>query len=217
MGLRERKKAATRAALSWAAIRLTVERGLDNVKVEDIAEAAGVSPRTFNNYFSSKGEAIVSRHLDRLLRVADELRCRPADEPFWEAISRAALAQLEPGPELLAHPVSDPVQWTAGVRVMVAEPSLQGEMLRASARAQAEVAEAVAERTRTNLTADLYPHLVAAALMAATNVATAHYLRADPPVPMDRLLTDALAQLAAGLPTPSPLSGRDQPNPRPAQ
>ena len=58
MGLRERKKAETRAALSWAAIRLTVERGFENVKVEDIAAAAGVSPRTFNNYFASKGEAI---------------------------------------------------------------------------------------------------------------------------------------------------------------
>jgi len=202
MGLREHKKAATRAALSWAAIRLTVERGLDNVKVEDIAAAAGVSPRTFNNYFPSKAEAIVSRQLDRLLHVAAELRRRPATEPLWAAINRAALAQLEPGPELIAYPAGDPAQWTAGVRVMVAEPSLQGEMLRAGARAEAEVAAAVAERTGTDLRRDLYPHLVAAAVMAATNVAVAHHLRADPPVPMERLLTDALAQFEAGLPAP---------------
>ena len=45
VGLRERKKVATRRALGLAAMRLAVERGLENVLVEDIAEAAGVSTR----------------------------------------------------------------------------------------------------------------------------------------------------------------------------
>ncbi|MGO4425381.1 TetR family transcriptional regulator, partial [Streptomyces sp. MCAF7] len=49
-----------------------------------------------------------------------------------------------------------------------------------------------------------YPHLVASAVMAATNAAMAHHLRTDPPVPMSRLLTDAFTQIAAGLPTPTP-------------
>lgn len=204
MGLRERKKAATRAALSWAAIRLTVERGFDNVKVEDIAAAAGVSPRTFNNYFGGKGEAIVSRHLDRLRRAADELRARPAGEPLWTAIVEAALTQLEPGPELLAHPVADRDSWTAGVRTMIAEPALQGDWLRASAQAQAEFAVAVADRTGTDPRNDMYPHLVAAAVLAANDVAQAHYLRAGSRVPMRQLLLDALGQLAAGLPVPEP-------------
>ncbi|HEY5017289.1 MAG TPA: helix-turn-helix domain-containing protein, partial [Streptosporangiaceae bacterium] len=57
-GLRERKKLATRQALGAAAMRLAIERGLENVLVEDIAAAADVSPRTFNNYFASKYEAI---------------------------------------------------------------------------------------------------------------------------------------------------------------
>lgn len=203
MGLRERKKAETRAALSWAAIRLTVERGFDNVKVEDIAAAAGVSPRTFNNYFGGKGEAIVSRHLDRLRRVVDELRARPAHEPLWTAITEAVLSRLESGPEVLAHPIADPDSWAAGVRTMVAEPALQGDLLRASARAQAEFAAAVADRTGTDLGRDMYPHLVAGAVLAANEVAQAHFLRAEPPVPLAQLLTDALAQFAAGLPAPS--------------
>jgi AcrR family transcriptional regulator len=202
MGLRERKKAETRAALSWAAIRLTVEKGLDNVKVEEIAEAAGVSPRTFNNYFSSKGEAIVSRHLDRSLRVAEQLRQRPASEPLWEAIRHAALAQLDPGPEVIAHPVANREQWVAGVRLMVAEPSIQMEFLRASALAEAEVAAAIAERTGTDPKHDLYPKLVAAAVMAAANTATQHWMESDPDTPVERLLTEALDQLIAGLPTP---------------
>jgi AcrR family transcriptional regulator len=201
-GLRERKKAETRTALSWAAISLTVEHGFDNVKVEDIASAAGVSPRTFNNYFASKAEAIVSRHLDRCLRAADELRRRPADEPLWRAITAAAIAQFQPGPELEAMPMLDQTQWVAGLRAMVVEPALQGEMLRAGAAAEAEIAVAVAERTGTDVHQDIYPHLVAAALTTATNVAMQHYLRTGPSVGMDTLLPDALAQIAAGLPPP---------------
>jgi AcrR family transcriptional regulator len=202
MGLRDRKKAETRAALSWAAIRLTVEKGLDNVRVEEIAEAAGVSARTFNNYFSSKGEAIASRHLDRALRFAEQLRHRPAAEPLWEAIRHAMLAQLIPGPEIIANPVANREEWVAGVRLMVVEPAIQAEFLRASAQAESELAAAIAERTGTEAKQDLYPKLVAAALMAAVNVATRHWLDSDPDAPMERLLTEALDRLAAGLPTP---------------
>ncbi|MGW2408168.1 acyl-CoA-like ligand-binding transcription factor [Streptomyces sp. NPDC001739] len=201
MGLREQKKAETRAALSWAAVRLTVERGFGNVKVEDIAEAAGVSPRTFNNYFSSKGEAIVARHLDRILRIAEALRVGP-EEPLWEALTRSVLAQFGPDAEAAAHPVADAARWTAGVRMMVSEPALQGEMLRAGAVAEAEIAAAVADRTGTDLRQDLYPHLVASAVVAAINTATAHHLRTDPPVPVSRLLADALTRFAAGLSAP---------------
>ena len=203
-GLRERKKAETRAALSWAAIRLTVERGFDNVRVEDVAEAAGVSPRTFNNYFSSKAEAIASRHLDRSRRAADALRGRPTDEPLWTAITAAALAEFEPGPEVEQSPPNGHAEWVSGLKAMLAEPTLQGEMLRAGAIAEAELAAAVADRSGTDLKRDLYPHLVAATVSAAVNAATQHFLRADPPVPMERLLPDALAQLAAGLPAPAP-------------
>ncbi|MFI5930787.1 TetR family transcriptional regulator [Actinoplanes sp. NPDC051494] len=202
MGLRESKKAETRAALGWAAIRLTVERGFDNVRIEEIASAAGVSPRTFNNYFSSKAEAITSRHLDRLLRIAGELRRRPPEEPLWTALTRATLSQYESGPEVLAHPVPDRVQWIAGLRVMVAEPGLRGEMLRAGAIAEAEIAVAVAERTGTDPGTELYPHLVAATLIAALNATQDHHLRAGIPAPMEDLLPAALAQIAAGLPPP---------------
>src|ERR1700684_3472572 len=70
-GLRERKKLATRQALGAAAMRLAVERGLENVFVEDIAAAADVSPRTFNNYFASKYEAICALALDRSMQIGE--------------------------------------------------------------------------------------------------------------------------------------------------
>lgn len=199
VGLRERKKQQTRIALSWAAIRLTVERGFANVTVEDIAAEVGVSSRTFNNYFTSKAQAIAARHLDRARSIAVELRARPAYEPLWEAITAAVLARFALGQD--DHGSSDQ-QWLAGIRLMVNEPSLQGEMLRAGAAAEAELAAAVAERTSTDAGRDLYPLLVAAAVGAASQAAMRQWLRSDPPEPIQPLLREALRQLAAGLPVP---------------
>ena len=64
--------------------------------VEDIADAAGVSARTFNNYFASKYEAICALQQDRALRIGDELRARPAGEPLWESVTQAVLSQFGP-------------------------------------------------------------------------------------------------------------------------
>ncbi|MDP9794529.1 AcrR family transcriptional regulator [Catenuloplanes nepalensis] len=203
MGLREQKKRETRAALSWAAVRLIVERGAENVLVEDIAAAAGVSPRTFNNYFSSKGEAAAARHLDRSLQLAADLRERPAGEPLWAAITAAALAQTEPGPEVIAHPQPDHVQWAAGIRAMMDSPGLQAEMLRAGIRAEAAIAAAVAARTGTDPARDLYPNLVAGAVTAATNAAQQQFIARDASVSMAELLREALSLLASGLPDPT--------------
>src|SRR5262245_63681245 len=87
-GLRQRKRRETRAALSRAAMRLCMQRGgWENVTVDDIAAAANVSPRTFRNYFSTKAEAVAAMHLERMLRIADELRASPADEQLWTAIT----------------------------------------------------------------------------------------------------------------------------------
>ncbi|MBM2622637.1 TetR family transcriptional regulator [Actinoplanes sp. LDG1-06] len=203
MGLREQKKQATRAALSWSAIRLIVERGYDRVLTEDIANEAGVSPRTFNNYFSSKAEAVASRHLDRCLRVAEVLRARPADEPLWDAITEAVLSQFEPGPEVIEHPPLDREAWSAGLRLMVAVPALQAEFLRAAASAEIALAAAVAERTGTDPETDIYPKLVASAVLSASNVATQQFIgRNGQPVDVKQLHIDALRHLSTGLRPP---------------
>jgi AcrR family transcriptional regulator len=62
-GLRERKRAATRAAITSTARALTAERGLNGYTVEEVCEAAGISRRTFFNYFPTKEDAIIG-HAD---------------------------------------------------------------------------------------------------------------------------------------------------------
>src|SRR5437868_404754 len=70
-GLRERKKLATRRSLRRVALDLIAERGFGNVTVEDIAEAADVSPRTFFNYFPSKEAALFGADPDRVTALRE--------------------------------------------------------------------------------------------------------------------------------------------------
>jgi AcrR family transcriptional regulator len=208
MGLRERKKAETRAALSWAAVRLIAERGYDKVLVEDIASEAGVSPRTFNNYFSSKAAAVAARHLDRSMRMADGLRARPADEDLWTAITEAVMAETVPGPEVTSQPKPEKETWGAGLRQMMLTPAIQAETLRAAAIAEQELAKAVGERIGIDPADDMYPALVAATVTAAFNVVSQRFAsmrfgdRGDMETSIHDLLADALTQVAAGLPPP---------------
>ncbi|TDC80443.1 TetR/AcrR family transcriptional regulator [Streptomyces hainanensis] len=205
LGLRERKKRETRVALSRATIRLCVERGWENVTVEDIAAAANVSVRTFRNYFAGKAEAVAASHVERMLRIADELRARPAAEPLWDAVTAAVLAEFgAPGDQADQAVAESPHarRWRDGVRLMLAEPALQGEIVKANAAAQGELARAVAERTDGDAAHDVYPKLLAAVVSAASSVAVEHSLTAEPPTAVGPLLAEVLERLAMGLRAP---------------
>ena len=104
IGLRERKKAETRDALVSAALRLADERGLEHVTVEDIATAAGVSPRTFFNYFPSKEDAIVGSSPAFTASVVEALCGRPDDEPPLESLRHAVHVSAD-------HLESEPDAW----------------------------------------------------------------------------------------------------------
>ena len=60
-GLRERKKEQTRLALETTILRLVIEKGYEDVTIEEVCEQVGISRKTFFNYFSSKRAAVLGR------------------------------------------------------------------------------------------------------------------------------------------------------------
>ena len=189
-GLRERKKLAVRRALSSAAVQLAVERGLENVTIEDITAEADVSVRTFGNYFSGKYEAICALGIDRARRIGAELLGRPAREPLWEALVNAVLAHYDGADQ------APDGEWLAGLKLVLTAPAIRGEYLKVNSEMQEILAAAIATRARIDPGQDMYPQILAGAVTAAAQVAVRRWFAADPPVPLRPLLRQALDQLA---------------------
>lgn len=93
-GLRERKKQRTRATIVDVAARLCAQQGYEKTTVDQIAEAADVSPRTFSRYFPSK-EAVIGALIEETSEhVAQALARQPLDITEHEALLRAHLEVL---------------------------------------------------------------------------------------------------------------------------
>ncbi len=138
-GLRERKKARTRAAIREHALRLFREQGYDATTVEQIAEAAEVSPSTFFRYFPTKEDVVLQDDLD--LFFMDVFRGQPASLSPLTAL-RAALRTAFAG-----LGADDLAQLREAMELAVAVPAVRARMLEEFARTSQVIAQAVADRS----------------------------------------------------------------------
>lgn len=95
--LTERRKAATRMEIALSAARLFVTRGLRATRAEDIAQAAGVAPRTFYRYFATKEEAVAPCYAAGAERWREAVRAAPAALSVPEALAHAVRHTFVPG------------------------------------------------------------------------------------------------------------------------
>ncbi|MFB9625893.1 TetR/AcrR family transcriptional regulator [Nonomuraea helvata] len=197
-GLREQKKQATREALREAALRLALEHGPENVRVDDIAEAAGVSPRTYNNYFSSREQAIVAAvTAEREARVAAAVAARPT-VGLADAVVEAIVEQY-----------TDPGERHRDALLLITtRPALREAFVDTAGAVEHSLADVIAQRL-----GDTDPHaprVLAASVAAAIRVALHQWVQPRTASPtagglvvpsgsLPDLLRAALAPLAPAL------------------
>ncbi|MGV9558558.1 TetR family transcriptional regulator [Streptomyces sp. NPDC003522] len=214
-GLRERKKRATRAALVEAAIRLATRQGVENVTVDAISAAAGVSTRTFFNYFDSRDEVFVMIGADAGARVRHAVLTAPAGRPPLEALREALATELE-------EVEQQQELWRLHAEVLGRNPQLLARTLSAHMADELLLAEAIAERIgagsplftpdRPARTAPdeqdrghalaLYPRLLAAVGGTAVRIAVEHWCVRQAEATFADVFRETFEHLAAGFPEP---------------
>ncbi|WP_443049840.1 TetR/AcrR family transcriptional regulator [Streptomyces sp. NBC_00287] len=195
LGLRERKKIKTRTAIRAATYALIREQGYDATTVEQIAERAEVSPSTVFRYFPTKEDIVLTDEFDPLL--LDEIRARPADEPWMDTLrhvmTKAIGLALEEDAEVLR----------LRSHLMVQVPTVRSRMLESMSVTGRMLSEAVAERTgrdRESLEVRVFTMSLIGGLAEITMYWAEHEFRDD----LHDLLHRALDVIEHGLPTEKP-------------
>ena len=162
LGLRARKKIKTRHAIRREAFRLIDENGYTATTVEQIAEAADVSPSTFFRYFPSKESLLLADDLDPLILQA--FKDQPRDLSLVQAFRRAyqaVMAQLAP----------DQLEFeSTRQRLMFSIPELKAAMYDEYYRTVNVVADAIGDRIgrdATDFDVRVFAGALTGAMMAA--------------------------------------------------
>ncbi|TCO60470.1 TetR family transcriptional regulator [Actinocrispum wychmicini] len=198
LGLRARKKIETRQALADAAIKLSVERGFENVTVEDIAVRAGVSTRTFFNYFPSKEDAVLRPDPDPIRRtqqIIDSFAAAPPDVAPARAFAMAMRSEAEQVDRAAA-------EWLIRISIIERDPAMLVKMFTARAETERMAVEAIAARTNLDPATDLYPELIYHAVGAAFRTAMKRWYALGGVGSLTALFDEAVDLLISGLSMP---------------
>lgn len=170
MSLRERTRRAVRTEIVEAAMNLFLSQGFEVTTVEEIAQAAGISRRSYFRYFASKEEAFAEALASIGQTIAQTLIRRPTEEPPWTALRRS----FDP---LIEQASTDPNAEALG-RLMLERPALQQGK---DAVWQTEIAATLVPRlpTRDTDDASLRAHALAAAAIACLHTAQEQWLTLD--------------------------------------
>jgi AcrR family transcriptional regulator len=190
-GLRERKRAKTRAAIQAQALRLFRERGYDATTVEHIAEAAEVSESTFYRYFPTKPDVVLRDEFDPLIVAA--LNAQPAELSALQAVRatfRAVFAEMS---------AAEADEQRQRSRLMLSVPELRAAMIDQFTQAVQLIADSIAERTGREHS-DLAIRTLAGAVVGVA-MAVMLAIADDEHADLATLLDQALEQLETGLAT----------------
>jgi len=205
VSLRERKKLATRRMLRRAALVLVAERGLANVTVEDIAEAADVSPRTFFNYFPSKEAVLFGGDPDRAAELREGVASGSPGKSALDALCAVLTRDSEAMADELRSLGGDPADWLRRMKVARVDPHVRAAHAAQMAMIERAIAEGLAARLGTDQETDPYPGVLAAAAVSMVRACLTFWAGTSGATPLGQLIDEAFKALAAGFPENSDL------------
>ncbi|SDY33003.1 transcriptional regulator, TetR family [Modestobacter sp. DSM 44400] len=185
----------TRLRIERAALDLFTSEGFDEVTTDAVADAAGISRRTFFRYFATKADAVWGDFTAHVNRLEVLLAAAGDHQPVLTSICRAYV-------EVNDYATDDLPMLRQRLRLIFTEPALQAHSQVRYAAVDRAVADHVARRTGASAGA-LVPRLVATSTRAAATTAFEVWL-ADGRLPLAWALHDAFDELAAGFPSLRP-------------
>jgi AcrR family transcriptional regulator len=182
--LRDRQRAQIRADIRRAAYALFLERGYDAVTTEEIALAAGVSPRTLFRHIPTKEDLVLGPVRHAGSAIAELLQHRDASEAPDVALANALTARIRTFED------RESLEWRQVIR---ADPDLLGRVTVVAPADRERIIKLVAERMGVDPDLDVRPGLLVQLTFAAADFAFLRWLRQDKnPTALQLLVAEAV-------------------------